>query len=148
MKLEFKDVQPNSYITLVNIGYTKSSYGDNWYDWEPVTGKTDFFKVEKKGKKYLHGYYVYFSDEGKEVVSSFMSYIDVSKTKQLIFSGLRRDMEQKYREYEKAQREHDKKEQNACYEIDRYTRDLNYKMREEWREKNPSPNAPKIDTYQ
>ena len=148
MKLEFKDVQPNSYITLVNIGYSKSRYGDNWYEWEPVKGKTDFFKVEKKGKKYLHGYYVYFSDEGKEVVSSFLSRIDVSETKQLIFNGLRRDLEQKYREYEKAQRVHDEKEQNAYYEIDRKTRDLNWQMREEWREKNPSPNAPKIDTYQ
>lgn len=146
MKLDFKDVQENSFITLVSNGYTKSLYSS--YISTYKIGETTFLKVLKKGRKYLTCYYVRF-DNGEMVVNTnFETIQNPTEKQQLIFSGIRQDIEEQFQKYQKAIREYEEKQMESSREIERKLREIERILKDKWRKDNPFPDAPKINTYQ
>ena len=132
-------------VTLVSKGIRHTDYSDQtWIDTTQV-GRTSFFKVSSIGRKYLHGTYIYWDEEGRHN-RDWPSKVIIEDY--LIYNGIHHDFEERYDKYYAAVNAWKEAEEKTRRKTEWETRDYVAKQMDKWRAKNPIPEPPKFDTIE
>ena len=134
--ISIKDIKVGDKLTLVNRGICRSEFTENtWIDIY-TKGRASFFEVEKVGRKYLYGYYMWIRNEEEGLIRQYwVAKINIEDV--VIYEGFNEELKAVHREHQKALREHEELRKKAMYQIDREVSKIKSVTVDEWDKANP-----------
>lgn len=136
-QITIKRVKPEQEITLVSKGI-RESIGHTYID-HYALGQTFFLKVTRTGRKYIHGFNIYY-EEGKQIERNWEN--EWNSEKYMIFAGIRHDLKKAYDHWRQIESTYEDEYREAQRQASIKAHELERQLLDQWEQQKPRPNNP------